>query len=131
MNTFKRNTPPQKGTVRSTSNEARKIIRGEIKKYYTGKGGLTQMKTDANNYSYGKRYSDWEKGSRLVDAGSFACYHSDQKKMLKKIYGSRVEDWDGDKTHGTYRGLIGREYAAMLREREDKKIKKRAKNARK
>lgn len=38
--------------------------------------------------------------------------------MLGKIYGKdNVKNWSGDKVHNTYKHLIGREYAAMLRER--------------
>lgn len=118
---------------KSTTKEAKKIIRDEIKNYYSpssrggGNSTLENMKRDAE--SYGKAWrcpdTDYHKGAGLVDGGSFACYYSDQDKMLAKIYGKEnVAKWDGEKTHNTYKHLIGREYAAMLREREKKQTKK-------
>lgn len=76
------------------------------------------MKINANTYSQGRGKSDWEKGKELVNGGCFACYYSDQRVMLRKIYGDKVDDWSGNKVHETYSNLIGREYAAMLRERK-------------
>lgn len=117
---------------KSTTKEAKSIIRGEIKSYYSpsvkggGKSALTNMKADADAYSYGCGKSDWIKGKELVNAGCFACYYSQQQKMLNKIYGKRnVDKWDGQKIHNTYGNLIGREYASMLKEHEKKeKVKK-------
>ena len=41
--------------------------------------------------------------------------------MLNKIYGKQtVDKWRNEKVHETYGSLIGREYNAMLRERERK-----------
>lgn len=115
---------------KSTTKKAKSIIRGEIKSYYSpsmrggGKSALLNMKADAEAYSYGRGKSDWIKGKELVNAGSFACYYDDQRKMLSKIYGKKnVSKWDGLKVHDTYGNLIGREYAQMLRERS-RKIKK-------
>ncbi len=115
---------------KSTTKKAKSIIRGEIKSYYSpsmrggGKSAVMNMKIDADNYSYGRGKSDWVKGKELVNAGCFACYYSDQRKMLSKIYGKRrVDKWDGDKVHNTYGNLIGREYASMLR--ENKRIRKK------
>lgn len=117
---------------KSTTKEAKSIIRGEIKSYYSpsmkggGKSALSNMKQDADAYSYGYGKSDMIKGKELVNAGCFACYYSQQQKMLNKIYGKKnVDKWSGEKIHNTYGNLIGREYASMLREREKKeKLKK-------
>lgn len=111
---------------KSTTKEAKSIIRREIKYYYGddsenrtyGKDFLKNMQEDANSYSAGRGTSDWNKGKELVNAGCFACYYDDQRKMLSKIYGKRnVDKWSGDKVHNTYGNLIGREYAQMLKER--------------
>lgn len=111
---------------KSTTKEAKKIIRNEIKGYYGndsenrtyGKDFLKNMQEDANSYSAGRGTSDWNKGKELVNAGCFACYYNDQRKMLSKIYGKRnVDNWSGEKVHNTYGNLIGREYAQMLKER--------------
>lgn len=105
----------------------KKIIRNEIKSYYGddvqnrtyGRDFLMNMKEDAESCSAGRNTSDWNKGKELVNAGCFACYYSQQQKMLSKIYGKRnVDKWDGEKIHNTYGNLIGREYASMLRERK-------------
>lgn len=112
---------------KSTTKEAKKIIRNEIKGYYGndsenrtyGKDFLKNMQEDANSYSAGRGTSDWNKGKELVNAGCFACYYNDQRKMLSKIYGKRnVDNWSGEKVHNTYGNLIGREYAQMLKERK-------------
>ena len=124
----------QKGQQRSTTKKAKEIIRKEIKTFYSpkykggGKSALSNMKLDADAYNCGDhqryKHSDQQKGASLVDGGCFACYYSDQAKMLEKIYGKdKVKTWDGNKIHAVYRGLIGREYGAMLREQE-KKVKK-------
>jgi len=113
---------------KSTTKKAKSIIRGEIRGYYSpsmkggGKSTLANMKADADAYSYGRGKSDWTKGKELVNAGCFACYYDDQRKMLSKIYGKRnVDKWDGQKVHNTYGNLIGREYASMLREKRRRK----------
>lgn len=121
---------------RSTTKQAKEIIRNEIKLFYgdgSGKDFLSNMKYDADRYNGGflSRYpkSDQVKGAALVDAGNFACYSAtfedeftsinSQSRMLSKIYGEEnVGNWDGVKIHNTYKNLIGREYAAMLRERK-------------
>jgi len=110
---------------KSTTKEAKKIIRDEITHYFDpseyskAETSLQAMKIDADNYNNGRPHSIWQsdysKGAGLVDAGCLACYYSDQSKMLGEIYGkSNVERWSGDKIHSTYRHLIGREYNAML-----------------
>lgn len=115
---------------KSTTKEAKKIIRNEIKGYYGndpenrtyGKDFLKNMQEDANSYSAGRGTSDWNKGKELVNAGCFACYYNDQRKMLSKIYGKRnVDNWSGEKVHNTYGNLIGREYSHMLQERKRNK----------
>ena len=119
---------------KSTTKKAKSIIRGEIKSYYApskcgyGRSALENMRGDANSYSAGRGTSDWNKGKELVNAGCFACYYDDQRKMLSKIYGKKnVDKWDGDKVHNTYGNLIGREYASMLREKQraKKTVRKR------
>lgn len=112
---------------KSTTKKAKEIIRKEMLSYfpareYGTRTNLDAMKKDADAYSYGRGKSDWVKGKELVNAGSLACYYSDQSKMLSKIYGKEnVAKWDGNKIHETYGNLIGREYAAMLRERRKQK----------
>lgn len=112
---------------KSTTKEAKSIIRREIKSYYGNgrekeygvKSAVEAMQIDANSYSEGRGTSDWNKGKELVNAGCFACYYNDQRKMLSKIYGKRnVDNWSGEKVHNTYGNLIGREYAQMLKERK-------------
>ena len=119
---------------KSTTKKAKSIIRGEIKSYYApsncgyGRSALENMRGVANSYSAGRGTSDWNKGKELVNAGCFACYYNDQRKMLSKIYGKKnVDKWDGDKVHNTYGNLIGREYASMLREKQraKKSVRKR------
>jgi hypothetical protein len=116
----------------STTKTAKNIIRNEIKSYYGddvqnrryGKDFVRNMQEDANSYSAGRGTSDWNKGKELVNAGCFACYYDDQRKMLSKIYGKKnVSSWSGDKVHNTYGNLIGREYSSMLRERQKKNKK--------
>jgi len=52
---------------------------------------------------YGREKSDWTKSKELVNTGCFACYYSQQQRMLNKIYGKRnVDKWDGQKIHNTY-----------------------------
>ena len=119
---------------RNLQKKAKKIIRDEIKSYYSpsfrggGKSTLDNMQADANSYYAGRGTNDWNKGKELVNAGCFACYYDDQRKMLSKIYGKKnVDKWDGDKVHNTYGNLIGREYASMLKEKQRAKklVKKR------
>lgn len=118
---------------KSTTKKAKSIIRNEIKGYYGndsknrtyGRDFLKNMQEDADAYSEGRGKSDWNKGKELVNAGCFACYYNDQRKMLSKIYGKKnVDKWDGDKVHNTYGNLIGREYASMLKERASNVAKK-------
>lgn len=112
---------------KSTTKEAKQIIRNEINYYFdpseynSAQTSLQAMKIDADSYNNGRPkniwQSDYHKGAGLVDAGCFACYYSDQSKMLGKIYGQdNVANWSGQKIHSTYRHLIGREYNAMLTE---------------
>ena len=115
--------------LRTTSNEAQKLIRAEISRYMSpsrkngGKSTLDNMQHAANSYSEGMGKSDREKGAALVDAGCFAVW--EQVDLLSKIYGKeKVKDWDNEKRHNTYRNLIGREYAAMLDERKKENQKK-------
>lgn len=61
--------------------------------------------------------SDFEKGSAL--AGFLRPYHSDRQEFLSKIY-PNAKKWDGKKVDSTYNSLIGREYAALVRERRKK-----------
>ena len=82
---------------KSTIKEAKKIIRKEIESYYGHgrekeygvKSAVEAMQKDAYAYSAGRGKSDWGKGKELVNAGCFACYYSDQRQMLSKIYGKR------------------------------------------
>lgn len=132
-----------KSPINSNSAAAKKIIREEIRGFYSptmyggGRSALDNMQADADAYNGGRLWgrgikpSTYTKGAALVDAGSFACYYDDQRKLLRKIYGDRVDDWSGDKVHNTYKHLIGREYAAMLSEREKAKMRKREEQARK
>ena len=114
--------------MNSNSKKVKSLIRGEIRSFYApsqrggGKSTLSNMKADADAYSAGRGKSDWAKGRELVNGGCFRCYYSDQAKFLSKIYGKKkVDTWDGEKIHNTYSNLIGREYAAMIRENSKKK----------
>lgn len=122
---------------KSTTKKAKSIIRNEIKSYYGddaqnrtyGKDYIKNMHEDAEACSYGRGKSDWTKGKELVNAGCFACYYSQEQKMLNKIYGKRnVDKWDNDKIHQTYGNLIGREYASLLRESKKVGLKKKTKS---
>lgn len=113
---------------KSTTKKAKAIIRKEMLSYfpareYCTKTNLDAMKSDAEAASVHSKFSnDYVKGERLVDAWCLACSYYDQKKMLSKIYGKgNVAKWGCNKTHDTYRHLVGREYAAMLRERGSRK----------
>lgn len=128
--------PYKKKKVNSNSKKSKGIIRSEIRAYvkpheYGKRSTVDAMKMDADAYHCGDsrsvRHSDYQKGAGLVDGGRFACYWDDQRKMLRKIYGSQVDQWSGHKVHGTYKHLIGREYEAMLREKKQRKQKKKGK----
>ena len=108
---------------KSTTSKAKSLIRGEIKHRYSpsatgyGRSTVTNMKHDAE--------SGW---ANLVDSGNFRCYYDDQAKFLSKIYGKKnVDKWSGQKIHNTYKHLIGREYASMVRESQKTKPKKKIK----
>ncbi len=116
---------------KSTTKQAKQIIRDEIKSYYSDKlypttnNWLDGMKIDADNYNCGDsdrvRHNNYQKGAGLVDGGCFACYYNDQRKMLGKIYGkTNVDNWPNNKVHNTYKHLIGREYNSMLEKRSKK-----------
>ena len=119
--------------IHSNSKKAKGIIRREMLSYFSPKeygtrSRLLAMKKDADAYNGGRRgrVSNYEKGAGLVDAASLAIY--DQDRMLSKIYGKKkVLSWDMEKRHNTYRHLIGREYSAMLQEKDKQKLKKRSK----
>lgn len=122
-----------KKIMRSNTKAAKSVIRNEIRGYYSpstigeGRSALENMKKEANSFNCGRqgRYSDYQKGAALVQAGNFAIMYNDQRKVLSKIYGKKnIESWNNDKVHNTYKHLIGREYAAMLNERERDRIKK-------
>ena len=113
---------------KSNTKKAKVIIRNEMLSYFPAgeygvKTNLQAMKLDADAGN-GGRYgysSDYDKGAYLVQAGCCAISYNDQRKMLSKIYGKQnVDKWDGNKVHNTYKHLIGREYASMLRERNKK-----------
>ena len=131
------NSKEQKA-MNSNSAAAKKIIRDEIRTYfnphdYGVRSTVDAMKKDADAYNADcrGRQCDYKKGAALVDAGSLACYYEDQRVMLGKIYGKeKVKDWEGEKVHNTYKHLIGREYSAMLSEKEKRKAIKRAMKAR-
>lgn len=119
--------------MRSNTKKAKQIIRSEIRrvfspKNYGGSGStIDNMKREADGYNAGelKKYklTDWRKGAGLVDAARFAI-GTNQNPMLYKIYGKKkVETWDYYKRHDVYKNLIGREYAAMLREKQNKSAK--------
>lgn len=123
--------------MRSNTKKAKQIIRSEIRSVYSpknygeGRSTIDNMKRNADSYNAGQlkeyRLSDWKKGAGLVDAACFAI-GVNQNPMLYKIYGKKkVEAWDYYKRHDVYKNLIGREYAAMLRERDAKKDAKKSK----
>lgn len=126
--------------IKSNSSAAKKVVRDEIKAYfkpheYGVRSTVDAMKKDADAYNADmpKKYkpSNYAKGAALVDGGSLACYYDDQRKMLAKIYGKdKVKSWDGEKVHNTYKHLIGREYAAMIDEKEQKAMNRKRKEKR-
>lgn len=129
---------PQKSPMSSNSAKAKQIIREEIKacfnpKEYGVRSALDAMKIDAESACAGRDsgLSDFAKGAKLVQNGGLAIYYDDQRAMLRKIYGDKVDGWANDKVHNTYKNLVGREYAAMLSEREKAKQKKAEERARK
>ncbi len=88
---------------KSTTKEAKSIIRKEMLSYFPAKEygvktNLDAMKRDAEACSAGRGTSDWNKGKELVNAGCCACYYNDQKIMLSKIYGKKnVDNWTDKK----------------------------------
>lgn len=124
---------PQKAPMRSNCAKAKKIIREDMLEYFNPKergsrarSALDVMKIEAEGACDNREinYSNRYKGAKLVQIGDLACSYYDQAVMLKKIYGNKVDNWDGEKIHNTYKNLVGREYAAMLNEREKAKAKK-------
>jgi hypothetical protein len=116
---------------KSTTREAKEIIRNEMLSHFNAKdygvkNRLDAIKIDAKSAWYqGIPDTDYHKGANLVQNGSFACYYSDQKIMLGKIYGKEnVDKWDGQKTHETYKHLIAREYSALVKAETADKQKK-------
>jgi len=109
---------------KNMTKEAKQVIRAEIRKYYGSKSnnGIDAMRKDAErSWSGHREKNNWKKGKALVDDGCFACYHVDQAKMLSKIYGKKqVNEWDEKTIHNLYGNLIGREYAAMLNEKNSR-----------
>ena len=114
---------------KSTTKAAKTAVRSEIRSFFspsTGKGGrssLENMKKAADSYNADMlpKYhpSDYTKGAALVDGGWMASVPEEQSRLLSKIYGKEnVKSWSADKIHNTYRHLVGREYDAMLREKE-------------
>lgn len=101
---FGKKKKTQDSPIKSTNNEAKRIIRSEITRYFSpafkggGKSALDNMQQTANTYSGGQGLSDAGKGAALVDAACLAV--GDQDKMLSKIYGAeKVKAWDNDKRH--------------------------------
>lgn len=108
----------------STNKAARELIRGEFKEHYSESDDpLKDAFSDAEAYNAGSNPSEWHtdaaKGSALADSYPFRPYTKDRQEFLKKIYPSAGK-WDDKKVNSTYSSLIGREYAAMLRERRKK-----------
>lgn len=119
----------------SNSKAAKNIIRAEITHYFSpkrkggGKSALDNMERAANSYSQGRGKSAYGKGAALVNACCFG-YGSDWDNMLSKIYGAeKVHSWDVDKRMEIYSHLVGREYSAMLSERERNRAAKAQKKA--
>ncbi len=117
------------GQSRSSSNQAKRVIREEISAYYKPhdygvRSTVDAMKKEAEDYgkNKSKHLSNYAKGAGLADVGRLSYASEDQRKMLGKIYGKgNVEGWNEQKVHDTYKHLIGREYDSMLREQEKKK----------
>lgn len=124
--------------MNSNSAAAKKIIRDEIRTHfkphdYGVRSTVDAMKKCADdcNRNRGWDKTNYKKGAALVDAGKLAYAQENQRVMLGKIYGKeKVKNWEGDKVHDAYKHLIGREYSAMLSEKEEKKAIKRAMKAR-
>ena len=115
---------------KSMTKEAKSIIQNEMKKYYAddiqnrkyGEDFIMNMKMDIDACPDCRDLNDWNKAKQLVNDGNFACYYSEQREMLNKIYGKEnVDNWTGEKIHHTYSNLIGREYSSLLSRRKRKK----------
>ncbi len=114
---------PVKTKYRSNSKKAKNIVRSEIMSYYSGdmygnkKSAFENMTTDIQaSYDARESLGKYNQAKSLVDSGCFACYYSDQAKMLAKIFGKkRVSKMSGFEIHNLYSHLIGREYEEMAR----------------
>lgn len=109
---------PIESKYRSNSVKAKNIVRAEIFDYYGGNGKKTAFESMTRDikasYDGNRMRSSYGKAKTLVDSGCFACYHSQQAKMLAKIYGKKkVDKMNGNQVHELYKHLIAREYSDM------------------
>ena len=102
-----------KKSVRSDSVKAKNILRDEIRGASFTKKNLID---DINNLlKYDKQVNTpFSAGKRMVQDGNFACYTSDMKNTLSKIYGKeKVKSWGAERVQETYKNLMAREIAEI------------------
>lgn len=100
---------------KSTSKEAKKIIRDEMKSCGWNARGLKSQIDDFRKYD--RRVKDYYSGGQvLVNEGNFAAYFNQTDHMLGKIYGKKnVDKWSNEKKWNTYRHLLSREINAVCK----------------
>ena len=99
--------------INSNSNNAKKIIRNEIKSSYTKKTLKDEVK---GLIGWGGVYTPYQAAAKMVDGGCYGAYYSDTDKMLGKIYGKKnVARWSNEKKWSTYKHLIARETDSIIR----------------
>ena len=100
---------------KSTTNDAKRIIRSEIRSYGWDVNRLNDQIDSFKKYDRYVRNS-YQGGKKLVEGGSFACYYSQTNDMLGKIYGKKnVSAWSNDKKRNTYTHLMAREIDSVCR----------------
>ncbi len=106
----------------STTKKAKNVIRNELLHYYPKEDYRTKTRFDAVNKEVkglkGKErgiYTDYQAVKYMGDGGCFACYYSDQNKMLEKVYGKKGMEAIANKgkTHEVYTHLLAREFSDM------------------
>lgn len=124
---FGRKKAPKSTAPKSTSKEAKTLIRQEALSIFSKDFGYSDYRTrlermklqaDAAYSGYNRQNaSNYNKARSLVNEGFYRVYYDDQAEFLSEIYGEEtVKGWSSDKIQNTYAHLIAREYEAMLRE---------------
>lgn len=114
----------------SNTKQSRNVIRDHMLSYFDpseydgAKDALDAMSRDAESAADPRfDVTDWAKGKRLAEIGTFDVSTGDMADLLKKIYAPEdVDKWDSDKIFDRYTNLIGREYARMMEARRKGKL---------